>query len=78
LCCSYQKILFFEEAFYYGGISQMVGDCLLQHGYHGIYQRIAPKQFIPQATTASQLEQIGLSETAMLRTIRELAQENIV
>ncbi|MDO4155993.1 MAG: 1-deoxy-D-xylulose-5-phosphate synthase [Oscillospiraceae bacterium] len=71
LCCSYQHILFFEEAYYYGGISQLLGDILMQKGYHGAYQRIAPKQFIPQATISSQLEQIGLSEAAMLQTIRE-------
>lgn len=71
LCCSYQHILFFEEAYYYGGISQLLGDILMQKGYHGSYQRIAPKQFIPQATISSQLEQIGLSEAAMLQTIRE-------
>ncbi|MDY2509823.1 MAG: 1-deoxy-D-xylulose-5-phosphate synthase [Ruminococcus callidus] len=71
LCCSYQHILFFEEAYYYGGISQLLGDTLLQKGYHGSYQRIAPKRFIPQATISSQLEQIGLSEAAMFRTICE-------
>ena len=71
LCCSYQHILFFEEAYYYGGISQLLGDALMQKGYHGSYQRIAPKQFIPQATISSQLEQIGLSETAIFQTIQE-------
>ncbi len=72
LCCSYRNILFFEEAYYYGGISQLLGDTLMQKGYHGLYQRIAPKRFIPQATISAQLEQIGLSEAAMLRAICEM------
>ena len=72
LCCSYHNILFFEEAYYYGGISQLLGDTLMQKGYQGSYQRIAPKRFIPQATISAQLEQIGLSEAAMLQTICEM------
>ena len=44
----------------------------MQKGYQGSYQRIAPKRFIPQATISAQLEQIGLSEAAMLQTICEM------
>ena len=66
---SYRHILFFEEAYYYGGISQLLGDQLLEQGYTGTYVRIAPKDFIRQAPMQVQLEQMGLSEEAMLKRI---------
>ncbi|HAI77465.1 MAG TPA: 1-deoxy-D-xylulose-5-phosphate synthase, partial [Ruminococcus sp.] len=75
ICRSYQRILFFEEAYYYGGISQLLGDLLLEMGYTGSYQRIAPKQFIPQASIAAQLDEIGLSEAAMLKKIRQTVEQ---
>ena len=66
---SYRHVLFFEEAYYYGGISQLLGDQLLEQGYTGTYVRIAPKDFIRQAPMRVQLEQMGLSEEAMLKRI---------
>ena len=75
ICRSYQRILFFEEAYYYGGISQLLGDLLLEMGYTGSYQRIAPKQFIPQASIAAQLDEIGLSEASMLKKIRQTVKQ---
>ena len=75
ICRSYQRILFFEETYYYGGISQLLGDLLLEMGYTGSYQRIAPKQFIPQASIAAQLDEIGLSEAAMLKKIRQTVEQ---
>ena len=58
-----------------GGISQLLGDLLLEMGYTGSYQRIAPKQFIPQASIAAQLDEIGLSEAAMLKKIRQTVEQ---
>ena len=69
---SYAHIIFFEEAYYYGGISQQLGTLLLENGYQGTYQRIAPKTFIAQASMDAQFEQMGLSKNAMLKTIRQV------
>ncbi|MGN0593077.1 MAG: 1-deoxy-D-xylulose-5-phosphate synthase [Ruminococcus sp.] len=69
---SYAHIIFFEEAYYYGGISEQLGTLLLENGYQGTYQRIAPKTFIAQASMDAQFEQMGLSKNAMLKTIRQV------
>ncbi len=69
IASSYKRIIFFEEAFYNGGISQMLGSLLMERGCRSDYLRIAPNAFIVQASIPSQLEQMGLSADAMLRTI---------
>jgi 1-deoxy-D-xylulose-5-phosphate synthase len=72
IAASYGKVVFFEEAYNQGGISQQLGDLLLEHGYHGTYCRIAPKGLIGQASMEAQLAQMGLSTEAMLETIRQV------
>ena len=71
---SYRKVVFLEEAYYYGGISQMFGDLLLEEGYQGSYRRVAPKQYLAQASTAAQLDIMGLSEEAIYRDIQRTYQ----
>lgn len=73
IASSYDKIIFFEEAYDSGSISQQLGSLLLENGYKGSYKRITAKGFIKQASMASQFEQLGLSIDAMLRTIRDAA-----
>lgn len=73
IASSYDKIIFFEEAYDSGSISQQLGSLLLENGYKGSYKRITAKGFIKQASMASQFEQLGLSTNAMLRTIRDAA-----
>ncbi len=72
IAASYQQVVFLEEAYYYGGISQMLGDMLLEHGFRGKYCRIAPKTYIRQASTESQLESMGLSEQAIFRHMQQI------
>ena len=69
---SYKNIIFFEEAYYYGGISEQLGSLLMENGYQGRYVRIAPKSFIAQASMDSQFAQLGLSTDAMLKTIQDV------
>ncbi|MGN0630983.1 MAG: 1-deoxy-D-xylulose-5-phosphate synthase N-terminal domain-containing protein, partial [Ruminococcus sp.] len=73
IACSYDKIIFFEEAFDNGSISQQLGSLLLESGYKGSYKRITAKGFIKQASMSYQFEQLGLSAEAMLKTIRSFA-----
>lgn len=75
IAMSYGHVVFLEEAYYYGGISQLFGDLLMERGYTGIYRRIAPKQYLPQASTASQMETMGLSENAIYRDMQRVFQE---
>ena len=73
---SYKKIIFFEEAYDMGSISQQLGALLMENGYKGRYKRVTAKGFIRQASMASQFEKLGLSTEAMLRTILEFAGED--
>lgn len=72
LSMSYSHVVFLEEAYYYGGISQLFGDLLLERGFQGTYRRIAPKAYLAQASIASQMEQMGLSEQAIYADMETL------
>lgn len=75
LAMSYRKVVFLEEAYYYGGISQMFGDLLLESGFSGSYRRVAPKAYLAQASIAAQLDKMGLSKTAIYRDIQRTYQQ---
>lgn len=77
IAMSYKKIIFFEEAYDMGSISQQLGTLLMENGYRGSYKRITAKGFIKQASMNAQLENLGLSTEAMLRTIKELAGKDV-
>lgn len=75
IAMSYRYVVFLEEAYYYGGISQMFGDLLLERGFSGVYRRIAPKQYLPQASIDAQMNMMGLSEQAIYRDMQHVFQE---
>lgn len=77
IAMSYGHVVFLEEAYYYGGISQLFGDLLMERGYTGTYRRIAPKQYLPQASIASQMETMGLSENAIYQDMQRVFQEEL-
>ena len=47
----------------------------MQHGFHGSYRRVAPKEYLAHASMASQIEKIQLSADAMFRHIQQIYQE---
>ena len=73
IAMSYAHVVFLEEAYYYGGISQLLGDLLLERGFRGTYRRVAPKAYLPQASTDSQMETMGLSEHAIYQDMQQEA-----
>lgn len=75
IAMTYRHVVFLEEAYYYGGISQIMGDQLMQRGYRGTYTRVAPKQYFPQASVASQLAAMGFSEQAIFERMQQLSTE---
>lgn len=66
----YKKIYFFEEAVEQGGISQKIGDMLMEAGFKGSYKRVSAHGFIKQATAKSALDKIGLSCEKMAEFIK--------
>ena len=69
---SYKKVIFFEEAYSQGSISQQLGSILMERGYSGVYKRVTANGFIPQAAMMSQIHKMGLSQEAMLETIKDI------
>lgn len=69
IALSYSNVIFFEECYDMGSISQQLGSLLMESGYKGSYTRITAKGFIQQASMNSQFDQLGLSTDAMYETI---------
>lgn len=77
IAMSYRHVVFLEEAYYYGGISQLFGDLLMEQGYTGVYRRVAPKQYLAQASIASQMETMGFSENAIFQDMQRVFQGEV-
>lgn len=76
IASSYQRVVFLEEAYYYGGISQIFGDALMQSGYTGSYIRVAPKSYIYQASMEAQLDEMHLSQRQIYAQMMKFKQED--
>ncbi len=72
----YKKIIFFEEGYKFGGISEIFGDLLLEENYGGAYSRVASQSFIKQASVKSCLEKIGLNSSAIVEYVRKRSSAN--
>ena len=66
----YKRIVFFEEAFGEGSISEKIGDMLTEAGYKGNYRRVTADGFIKQASVEDCLASIGLTAEKMAEYIR--------
>lgn len=71
IACSYNKIIFFEEAYDIGSISRQFGSLLIENGYKGSYECVTAKGFVTQASMNSQFEKLGFSVDKMLERIRK-------
>ena len=67
IAMSYAHVVFLEEAYYYGGISQLLGDLLLERGFRGTYRRVAPKAYLPQASTDLKWKRWGCRSMPFIR-----------
>ncbi|MBE6863844.1 MAG: 1-deoxy-D-xylulose-5-phosphate synthase [Ruminococcus flavefaciens] len=72
----YDRIVFFEEAYGEGSISEKIGDMLAEYGYKGNYSRKTAEGFIKQASVKQCFEEIGLSADRIYRYIRTECSEN--
>ena len=67
----YDRIVFFEEAYCGGGISEKVGTMLMENGYRGDYGRVAIGGFVQQASVRECLDSLGLTCEKIADHIRE-------
>ncbi len=66
----YSKVVFFEESFGCGSISEIVGELLAERGYTGDYSRVTAEGFVKQASAKECLDQLGMSSRKMAEHIR--------
>ena len=63
--CKYEKILFFEESYKSGSISDKFASLLLQNGYKGIFKSVSINGFVKHATMEEQLHECMLDFQGM-------------
>ena len=69
--CEYENIIFFEESYKNGSISEKFAQMLLINNFKGKYQNICINGFIKHATVEEQLAECNLDYNSMLKIINE-------
>lgn len=72
----YKRIVFFEESYGQGSISEKFSSMLIEEGYSGDYSRVTAEGFIKQASVKSTLEKLGLTCGKMADYIRLRSVDN--
>ncbi len=67
--CSYNRIIFFEESYEKGSVSERFAYMLLKNQFKGKFENICINGFIKHATVEEQLHDCGLDLEAMLKII---------
>lgn len=70
ICSSYSKIIFFEEGIRTGGVGEQLFCKLRENGYSGKCKLKAITDFVPQATVAQALHDLGLDADAMAEQMK--------
>ena len=70
---NYKRIVFFEESMGEGGISEKLGEKLVECSYSGDYSRVTAETYVKQASVHSCLEHLGLTCEKMAEYIRRRA-----
>ena len=66
----YQRVIFFEEGNYTGGVAQQLGAALLENRFFGQYETHTIDRFIPACSVDEGLHLCGLDTEGMIRAIR--------
>ena len=66
---TYRRVLFFEEAALCGGVGEVLGSCLVQHGFARDYEIHAIEGFMPTCKTDGGLAQVGLDTDGICRAV---------
>ena len=67
----YRQIIFFEEGYKFGGISEIFGELLIENCYNGLYSRVASANFVKQAPVQRCLKKIGLDAEEMIKYVEK-------
>ena len=67
--CSYKKILFFEESYFRGSVSEIFGLNLLKNEFSGKFSTHAINDFVKHASVSEQLHESYLDYEGMLHIL---------
>lgn len=70
--CEYENIIFFEESYKNGSISEKFAQLLILNNFRGKYKNICINGFIKHATVDEQLEECKLNYDSMMKFIDEI------
>ena len=71
----YRKIVFFEEGFVTGGVSEHFGKLLYENGFSGKYFTRGVDGYVKQASVGSILEKLGLDSVSMTGFVKQISEQ---
>lgn len=72
IAVKYRKVIFFEESYGSGSISEHFALRLIENNFKGVYRRFSADGFIKSASVARCLESIGLDCKSVCKHIKEV------
>ena len=70
--CKYENVIFFEESYKNGSISEKFASLLISNNFKGKYKNVCIDGFVKHATVDEQLEDCKLSYNWMMKFINEI------
>lgn len=70
--CEYENIIFFEESYKNGSVSEKFAQLLILNNFRGKYKNICINGFVKHATVNEQLEECKLNYDSMMKFIDEI------
>lgn len=70
--CEYENVIFFEESYKNGSVSEKFAQLLILNNFRGKYKNICINGFIKHATVDEQLEECKLNYDSMIKFIDEI------
>lgn len=71
----YKKVVFFEEGFLTGGLSEHFGNMLYKNGFSGKYYVKGITEYVKQASIASIMKKYGLDSNSMLKFVEQINED---
>lgn len=68
--CEYEKIVFFEESYKYGGVSDKFASLILENGFKGKFKSVSINGFVKQSSMEQQLNECMLDYEGMKKYIK--------
>ncbi len=78
LIAQYQRVVFFEEGSYKGGVAQQLSAQLMERKFRGTYETYAIDAIVPACSVEEGLRRFGLDVNGMVETLHKTEEPNHV